>query len=140
MDLCCAREHRFEGWFASAEQFEQQCASGQVACPSCSNQEIRRLPSAPSLVQRGSPQRASASDSQPDASHGLLTQLIETLKKQAEHAEDVGARFPEEARRIHHGDAEDRSIRGTASAQDMRELLEEGVSVLPVPGPKKGLH
>lgn len=135
MDLCCAREHRFEGWFASAEQFEQQCAAGQVACPSCSNQDIRRLPSAPSLVQR-----SAAPTEQQETSHGLLTQLIDTLRKQADKAEDVGARFPDEARRIHHGDAEDRAIRGTASAQDMQELLEEGVSVLPVPGLKKDLH
>lgn len=75
----------------------------------------------------------------PDMS-AQLQQLFAALRERAAKAEDVGKRFPEEARKIHYGDAEERAIRGVASASDTMALIEEGISVLPVPPEKQDLH
>ncbi|MDQ7990997.1 MAG: DUF1178 family protein [Candidatus Dactylopiibacterium sp.] len=131
LDLLCDAGHRFEGWFASSEAFEQQRGARQVSCPLCNGSEVRRLPSAPH-VQRATP-------STPTTDAGPA-QLIDRLREVARLSEDVGERFPDEARRIHYGEAEARSIRGQASARETRALLDEGIVVLPVPADKDDLH
>ncbi len=135
LDLICDREHRFEAWFASGEAFEAQRAAGQVSCPQCASRQIRRLPSAP-YVQTSS---HSASPAEPNPAT-IAARLVEALRKAASQSEDVGERFPEEARRIHYGDAEERAIRGKANNDDLRELIDEGIPVLPVPPDKDDLH
>jgi len=141
VDLMCSAEHRFEGWFASPEEFERQNALHMVICPSCGNHEVHRIPSAPHLA------RASANTAKPTdtpaaelAPNSLAAQLMAALRSRAENSEDVGERFPEEARRIHYGDAEERAIRGVAKLADAYDLLEEGINVLPVPPQKEDLH
>lgn len=131
LDLICDAGHRFEGWFASSEDFERQGERQLLACPCCNSPQVRRLPSAPH-VQRGS----NASPAVRDA----VASLREALTALAGKSEDVGTRFIEEARRIHHGDAEARPIKGLASVRDTLELLEEGISVLPLPAAKEDLH
>jgi len=138
VDLICPAEHRFEGWFASQEAFEQQNAAGMVSCPNCGATHIRRLPSAPHLARATTP--APAPKAEPAAPPVAIAKLIEAIREHAAKSEDVGNRFPEEARRIHYGDAEERAIRGQASPQEALDLLEEGISVLPVPQPKEDLH
>lgn len=144
-DLHCHNTHRFEGWFASSAEFERQHALGLVSCPVCGSNDVRRLPSAP-YVQTGShepaplPASTSPGPSAPlPVSADQAAQLIATLRQLASTAEDVGKRFPDEARKIHHGETEARSIRGAASADELSELLEEGIMVLPVP-PSEDLH
>jgi hypothetical protein len=135
LNLICGSGHRFEAWFASAEAFDGQRAAGQVACPHCQATEVSRLPNAPH-VRRASPQEPQL-PSAPDAA-ALRAQ---TLARMADAAEDVGARFPEEARRIHYRETAERSIRGRASVADALELLDEGIPVLPLPSPgKKSSH
>lgn len=143
IDLCCDREHRFEGWFASAEAFEKQRQDGLVSCPVCGTTELRRLPSAPYVQTRTAatepPQRA------PDLSSGhplpadAVALLKSALREAARKADDVGDRFPAEARRMHHGEIEARSIRGAATRDELGELIDEGIVVLPVP-PDDDLH
>ncbi|MDT8997804.1 DUF1178 family protein [Paucibacter sp. APW11] len=148
LNLCCEYEHPFEGWFGSAQDFEGQQQRQLLSCPICGSAEIRRLPSAPRLNVshlRGAadlaskPQRAldvgktatqAAAAPETDAAlHGrLLTAMREVLSK----TEDVGERFAEEARRIHYGETEARAIRGQSSAEETRELLDEGIAVLPL--------
>lgn len=141
VDLVCEQEHRFEGWFASSEALDQQRESGLLTCPVCGSHKVSRLPSAPHVAARSSDDAPDmpANTQQPDVA-GLAAQLIRALQSQAAQSEDVGERFPEEARRIHHGDAEERAIRGQASLREVMELWEEGVSVLPVPPAKEDLH
>lgn len=135
LDLSCDSEHRFEGWFANADAFADQNARGLIECPHCGSTRIERRPSAP-YVNTTTSRRdfappaaaASASSPQPDPAH-----IMAALRVAARAAEDVGEKFPEEARRIHYGEAAARSIRGRASGDDLGELLEEGVMVLPVP-------
>jgi len=138
-DLLCDNAHRFEGWFASPDAFSHQHDAGQLACPMCGSSSVQKQPSAP-YVQTG----ASASE-QAVLAH---PELLETMRKKfvefvLQHTEDVGGRFAEEARAIHYKEAPERAIRGQASAQDTKELQEEGIEVfaLPVPVlPKDKLH
>jgi hypothetical protein len=139
LNLCCAEEHGFEGWFASEDEFALQTATGGVACPMCGNTAVRRLPSAPRLnVSR----RAAVAD--PEASTStqvtLQSQWLRAVRHVLNSTEDVGDRFPEEARRIHYGEVEERGIRGSASREDAEALREEGIEVmsLPVPDALKG--
>ena len=149
LDLHCSNEHRFEGWFGSAAAFEEQLARALVSCPVCGSTAIRRLPSAP-YVQTG--QAATAASPAARAVQAVnaappsapppeaLARLMTQLRGMARSAEDVGERLPEEARRIHYGETEARDIRGSASADEVESLLEEGILVLPVPPAEEDLH
>lgn len=137
LDLICAEGHGFEGWFASLEAFEQQHAKQLVSCPRCACQNIRRRPSAPHVAAARHKTTATPATS---AAEPLLAQLIDTLRKLSTEAEDVGARFTAEARKIHHGDAEPRAIKGQTTLDDALSLLEEGISVMPLPAAKEDLH
>ena len=136
-DLLCDNAHRFEGWFASPDAFSHQHDAGQLACPMCGSSSVQKQPSAP-YVQTGASEQAVLAH----------PELLETMRKKfvefvLQHTEDVGGRFAEEARAIHYKEAPERAIRGQASAQDTKELQEEGIEVfaLPVPVlPKDKLH
>lgn len=128
LDLGCPLEHRFEGWFGSAEDFESQVARSLVTCPVCGSADVRRLPNATRLNvahPRGDKPAAKAH------AHPVMEALREVLAS----TEDVGERFAEEARRIHYGEAEERGIRGRASQEEARALAEEGIPVLVLPTP-----
>lgn len=136
LDLVCANDHAFEGWFASDGEFTGQVAGGLLACPLCNDSAIVRLPSAPRLNvsrQRGvSPAPATADHARAQLQARWLNGVREMMK----NTEDVGAKFPEEARRIHYGEAEQRGIRGQASAADAVALREEGIEVMAVSVPE----
>lgn len=131
LDLLCGAGHRFEGWFGSNEDFEKQSATHMLSCPVCGEPRVSRLPSAP-YVQRTDTSQAVAREQHAG--------MIEKLRALANDSEDVGTKLPDEARRIHSGEAEARPIRGMASVRDVLGLLEEGITVLPLPGPKEDLH
>jgi len=141
LNLRCEHDHSFEGWFASEADFQDQAARGVVACPLCNSPQVTRLPSAPRLNISGarSPQ-ASGGDAavRPDRTPGLDTMQAQWLQAVAQvlnNTEDVGERFPEEARRIHYGETAQRGIRGQASQRQRAELAEEGIEVMPLPMP-----
>mgnify|MGYP000858075503 FL=1 len=129
-DLTCADEHRFEGWFRSAEEFARQEADGLVACPHCGSQQVRRLPSAVHVATPSPTAPDSAGKVDPVA---LAKAFVEHL---IQNAEDVGGQFADEARRIHYHDAPERAIRGEATQDEFEALQEEGIDVLRLPGSK----
>lgn len=135
LDLCCDSHHVFEAWFASSESFEAQLAAGKVACPVCNSASVVRRPSAP-YVQRGAaaPARETQAMVKPPAA-AMQAAVLTLLRDIASGAENVGAAFPEEARKIHYGEAAERSIRGVASRDETEALLDEGILVVPVPLP-----
>jgi len=135
LNLECSHAHGFEGWFASADAFETQNSAGQVACPICGSIEIRRMPNAP-YVRTHSARKAPEAPS----TEVQLARLVSSLREAAGKAEDVGKAFAEEARRIHYGESPERSIRGQASGEEIVALVDEGISVLPVPPAKEDLH
>ena len=141
LNLRCPHDHRFEGWFASEDDFASQDERGLVACPLCDDKAITRLPSAPRLnvsTQRGdAPKPLAASEIARTLVQG---QWLRAMREVLNRTEDVGDRFPEEARRIHYGETKERGIRGLASSEDADALRDEGIEVvaMAVPEPLKG--
>lgn len=125
--LACDGGHDFESWFGDSDAFESQRARGLVECPFCGSKNVAKQVMNPAVARTddgpGSDQRGAE----------LRARIRAMRAAIAEKTEDVGRRFPEEARRIHHGEAPERAIRGDASLEEARALLEEGVPVLPVP-------
>ena len=136
LNLRCAHDHRFEGWFSSDEDFESQASRGLVGCPACGDASISKLPSAPRLNVSGLKEEGAA----PDRMAAIQAAALQAVQQVMARTEDVGERFPEEARRIHYGEAEARGIRGRASAEDAQALRDEGIEVvsLPMPAALKG--
>ncbi|MBP0593228.1 DUF1178 family protein [Paraburkholderia sp. LEh10] len=132
LDLQCPHDHRFEGWFASADDFESQLSRKLVECPICGATEVSRLPSAPRLNLSGA---TSASGEKAANAGELQAQVMRALREVLEKTENVGDRFAEEARRIHYNEAPARSIRGVTTPEDARALVEEGIDVMPLPVP-----
>ncbi len=139
-DLTCNAGHRFEGWFASAEQYVSQREALAVHCPLCESSEIRREPSAPRL-NLGSEEAASETAATPPSAAGandtsMVATVFERLRRMLAETEDVGGRFAEEARRIHYDETPARAIRGVASAEEQRALHDEGIETIRLPIPR----
>lgn len=137
-DLGCENHHRFEGWFASSDDFEHQADRKLITCPLCGNANVARMPHA-AYVRTGGKERpprseptAGALQQYANVGSEVLTKLIEHI---IENTEDVGAAFPEEVRKIHYHEASDRKIRGTASREEVEALKEEGIEVVALPIP-----
>lgn len=124
--LVCDQEHRFEGWFQSSEEYNRQQDTGNILCPVCDSKRVSRLPSAPHVQTARDAATREATDEGPVMFQKLL-RMLQSI------TEDVGDRFPDEARKIHYREVPARSIRGRASLQDVGELEEEGIEVLPFP-------
>lgn len=141
LDLCCDKDHRFEGWFACAGTFEDQQARKLVSCPVCASTVLRRLPSAPYVQTRSVTPPPAGAPSVPTPSSSLAAAtVLQRLRHMSRHAENVGEHLPEEARRIHYGETKARDIRGQASTEDVEALRDEGIMVLPLPPPEDDLH
>lgn len=147
LNLLCAQDHRFEGWFASEADFLSQDERGLLACPMCGNASVSRLPSAPRLnimsrqrdvAEPGTDAKAPATDTLPQRAQQLMvqSQMMRAVRHMMASTEDVGERFPEEARRIHYGEVEERGIRGRATREEAASLVEEGIAVMAVPMPE----
>ncbi len=137
LNLQCSHQHVFEGWFASEDDYQSQCERGLVDCPVCGDTGIAKLPSAPRLNlsgARGEPATTNEVATLPGAE--LQAAWMKMVRQVMASTEDVGERFAEEARRIHYGESQERGIRGQATPEQTRELLEEGIAVLPLPVPK----
>ncbi len=132
-DLACDHNHPFEGWFGSADDFALQARAGDIACPVCGSVEITRQLSAPYVNTRSGDKQAEESQmvSVANAARELKKKFIEHVMS---NTEDVGPRFPEEARRIFYKESPERAIRGTASSREVGELKEEGIDVMAIPG------
>jgi len=134
-ELVCPDRHRFEGWFASAGDFESQKAHGLLSCPVCSDSSIEKLLTAKLGKPEAELQENSALPAAPAAARPRnLNELIEYVLL---NTENVGKEFPSEARRIHYKEVPQRGIRGLATGEETQELLEEGIAVLPLPIPPR---
>lgn len=133
LNLACSNGHRFEGWFGYAEDFQRQAAAGEMACPMCGDNKIIRLPASPHVKRRRADEpRQQAKDAPESAAQDTLRALTQALIRDSE---DVGDRFPEEARKIHYEEVPARSIRGIATLREAGELIDEGIVVVPLPVP-----
>lgn len=142
-NLRCHLDHRFEGWFGSEAERQRQLSQGLLSCPLCGSLEVSLLPSAPHVqIQRRGPSAsdtALASEGVPDH-HAADSQVavnqqtawVEAVQRVMANTEDVGSQFADEARRIHYGEATLRGIRGQATLEQSRALLDEGIEVVPL--------
>ena len=158
LNLQCGQQHVFEGWFGSEADFQDQRERALVSCPLCGDAAVVKLPTAPRLNLHANRQLHESPPTQPTAvsmegsspgKHAsdladvrtpeassvaeLQGAFIHALREVIRHTEDVGQRFPEQVRRMHHGDMEPRPIRGQATAEERAELREEGIEVMALP-------
>ncbi len=159
LSLQCAQRHSFEGWFGSENDFQSQLERKLVQCPMCNDSAVVKMPSAPRLnfgghaapVVSANASDASSQPAQPVSAESANTAVVAAGggKGSAEHqalflkalrhvvanTEDVGDKFAHQARAMHYGEAEPRSIRGQTTQREAIELMEEGIEVMPLPMP-----
>lgn len=145
--LICDKGHGFESWFQDSAAYDKQAKRKLVACPHCNSTKVEKAIMAPRLAankKRAAPTEVSSTPTPaPDApepvammsprEQELRTKLKELRDHLTSNADDVGARFPEEARKMHYGEIEHRSIYGVASPDDAKSLAEEGIEFHPLP-------
>jgi len=130
--LRCADGHAFDSWFQSAAAFDGLQARGQLACPACGNAQVDKAPMAPQVA--GTDRAAATRPPEPAEQVPERLQQLARLRAAVEaRTEDVGRRFPDEARRIHNGEAPERAIRGEARPAEARALWRDGIPVVPLP-------
>ncbi|MEA2997019.1 MAG: hypothetical protein QOG74_2568 [Alphaproteobacteria bacterium] len=149
--LVCERQHNFESWFANSAAYDKQVKRGLVGCPICGSIKVDKAIMAPRLGRSGkpidmpqappeaplpaaapaeAPAPVAMMSSQEREFRGKLKELRDHLTR---NAENVGRKFPEEARKMHYGEIEHRSIFGEASPQEAKDLHEEGIEFHPLP-------
>jgi hypothetical protein len=132
--LSCAEGHEFESWFPDSAAYEKLRKRGLVACPDCGSIEVGKAIMAPAVVGAERAVAEKPAESLADDKRREARAMIARLRHEIEtNTVDVGARFPELARAIHAGDEPERAIRGQASTDEARALIEEGVGVMPMP-------
>ena len=130
-DLACAHEHRFEGWFASADDYARQHAGTMIRCPVCDDAAIERRPSA--NVKVGTAQVPASEQPATTAVAGGEAEVLRKLRQMIAQTDNVGAAFPEEARKIHYEEAPRRAIRGQATRDEAEAMRDEGIDFLSLP-------
>lgn len=157
--LCCKKDHEFEGWFPSSSGFDEQVARGLVECPHCGSIDVRRALMAPNLASPKTRKSGYSDNKEPDAAaadssatptgapspgqgvppavvekmHALMAEMRTLQRKIKSECRDVGTEFAEEARKIHYGDAEPEAIYGSATDAEREALDEEGIDVVDIP-------
>jgi hypothetical protein len=119
--LQCGNGHSFEGWFKDSAAFDTQSKGGKLTCPSCNSKKVEKAMMAPAIAGKAREQAQA---------RAALREMRTKMLAEAEH---VGAEFPEEARKIHYGESDERAIYGEASVDEVKSLLEEGVPVAAIP-------
>lgn len=151
--LLCDSEHAFEAWFRDSDAFDEQSRAGMVDCPACGSSAVRKALMAPAVrtvraqgpavpsPEKSATEQAGTAPEQvvlppgglSDKARQMRALIRELHTKLRESADDVGSRFPEEARKIHDGESEPRAIYGSATGEQARALIEDGIAVMPLP-------
>lgn len=152
--LICDKKHEFESWFSNSAAYDKQAKRGLVSCPTCGSKKVEKALMRPQLARTDTAAQEAPSESTPTppapSAPGAVApptpvamlsaqerEMRRKLKELRDHlvasAENVGQRFPEEARKMHYGEVEHRSIYGVASPDDARQLHEEGIEFSPLP-------
>ena len=129
--LACDHDHQFDGWFRNNQDFETQKKRGLVSCPACNSPKVEKALMAPSVQTARKREKVALTVSAEQKK--LMGKLKEMTEKLKENADYVGDKFAEEARKIHFGETDPRGIYGEASHAEVKDLLEEGVEIMPLP-------
>ena len=130
--LICDKGHDFEGWFSESGDFDRQKATGFLSCPACGSLDVSKVLMAPS-VSTARQKEAVHALAVTEVQKAAMATLKEAVASIRANSEDVGERFPEEARKIHYGEAEARGIIGEASLAEVKALVDEGIEIAPLP-------
>lgn len=130
--LACDNGHSFEGWFSSSADFDRQAELGLVSCPVCGSATVGKELMAPSVstARKKDETKVLMMDQARKEAVAKIRELVTSIR---ENAEDVGVKFPEEARKIHYGEAEQRGLIGQATIDEAKALLEEGIEIAALP-------
>lgn len=130
--LSCDNGHSFEGWFSSSDDFDRQAELRLVSCPVCGSLSVAKELMAPSVSTGRKKDEAKVlmMDAARKEAVSRIRELVTSIRA---NADDVGEKFPEEARKIHYGEAEQRGLIGKATADEARALLDEGIEIAPLP-------
>ncbi|MCP1199941.1 DUF1178 family protein [Notoacmeibacter sp. MSK16QG-6] len=139
--LRCVDGHQFDGWFRSSSDFDAQKQRGLLSCPHCHTASVEKTLMAPAVRSPAEKTVAPADAPQPQSvglvpdenQAQMLKQMAKMVREMKADATDVGEKFAEEARRIHFGETDKKKIYGSAKAEDVKSLLDDGVPVLPIP-------
>lgn len=143
--LRCERGHEFESWFQTSSAYDSQRKRGLVSCPACDSTKVEKAIMAPRIARKGKSKSvpetvAAPAEETPSTALVMAPQereLLSKLKELRDHvlknADNVGNKFPEEARKMHYGDIEHRAIYGEATADEARSLVDEGIEVAALP-------
>ncbi|MGB0670467.1 MAG: DUF1178 family protein [Rhodospirillales bacterium] len=150
--LSCDHDHSFEAWFKDSKAFDRQQAKGVVECPFCGSTDVVKAPMAPFVAstRKGGSRRETVPEVPSEGAARMenaaaearagevareILQAVDRLRDHVEaHCENVGERFPDEVRSMHYGEKEERPVYGEATLKEARDLLDEGIGVLPLPG------
>jgi hypothetical protein len=136
---CDASSHVFEVWFGSSQDYEQQKARGLIACPYCGDTSIEKAIMAPAIGAKsnsapaGAPVGAASADTA--TIRAMMTKIAQAQEKVLENSTWVGRGFADQARAMHYGEQDRKSIHGEVAPAEARALVEEGVPVAPLPLP-----
>lgn len=131
--LRCENEHEFEAWFKSGSAYDEQRERSVLSCPACGSHQVEKALMAPSIAKG----KGEAVGVGQDPLRKMHVMMSAWRKHVEENCEYVGERFAEESRRIHYGEADKRDIYGETTIEEAKELIEEGVEIMPLPGPSK---
>lgn len=143
-DLACTEGHRFEGWFGSSADYEDQRSRGLLCCPACGSAEVSKAPMAPAVPAKGNqrqevlppqPAQPMANTPMPAEVQKALAALAKAQAEALKHSTWVGDKFAEETRKMHYGERDEAPIHGQTSLAEAKALIEEGVPVAPLPFP-----
>ncbi|ANL35971.1 MULTISPECIES: DUF1178 family protein [Rhizobium] len=137
--LTCDNAHEFEGWFSESADFDRQVATGFLTCPVCQSAAVSKLLMAPSVStarKKDERQTLAMAAMRQEA----LQKLKEAVAAVKANSEDVGTKFPEEARKIHYGEADARGIIGQATLDEAQALVEEGIEIAAIPVLPEDVH
>lgn len=132
--LRCSHDHEFEGWFRDNESFDAQVERNVLECPVCGDREVVKAVMAPAVSRS---REAAPADPRKEAMAHMLKMMRAVREHVEANFENVGDRFPEEARRMHYGEVEKHDIYGEATREEVKDLVEEGVPVQPLPAVPK---
>ena len=134
-DLCCENEHVFEAWFASSSQYEKQKKNKLINCPICNSNKVKKALMAPKL--KGTKKNDETFRQNVLNNKEMIIKFKKLKKFVEQNTEDVGKKFTEEARKIHYGETDAKSIRGETTRKQAEELLEEGIPIARLPWSSK---
>jgi hypothetical protein len=139
---CQTLGHRFEGWFASSDDFAAQQARGLLTCPHCGSEAVAKAVMAPSIGRKGNQLPAVQAERKPVAGGAVPAEAREMIAKLAAMQTEalkqstwVGEKFADASRAMHYGERETETIHGQATAKEAKDLIEEGIAVMPLPFP-----